>query len=146
VLIGLKMVSCTQEDVVCPDTQLYDFKLILENKFDTSINRIKLYHPDLEDSIATEAKLPTLVNIPVNLNSDSTAFYIDFIDDSTGTRITDLIAFTYTNNSHLNNQECGFVMEFEIIKGYTSDNKIDSIVWINNKIDEDNEGNLEIYY
>ncbi len=137
--------SCNQADPICPDTQSYDFKLALSKVGDTTSTRIKIYHPDI-DSLNADNNFPVLINIPVNVNSDSTIFFIDFINDTTKTRETDTIAFTYTKNTYLKHSECGFIMDFAIDSIYMTFNHIDSAFWINSFINEDNERNLEIYY
>jgi hypothetical protein len=133
---------------VCPDSQSYDFKLGLTNKTDTVTNEIKIYNPKV-GSFSTNEAMPFFVSIPVNIASDSTVFYIDFMhvrNDTIFKKETDTIAFTYTSSVYQEYQECGFIMNFNIKNIYVSKHHIDSVAWLNNKIDKDNERNLEIYY
>lgn len=148
VLITAFVASCNQADPVCPDTQAYNLKVAFYKSTDSTTNRLKFYHPNLPDSLETDNSLSPLVNVPVDPSSDSTAFYIDFIieNDSVNSRETDMISIIYTSNLFLDNQECGFIMDFEITDGYYSQNAIDSVSWVYNLINEDNEINLEVYY
>ncbi len=148
VISALLIIGCNSEEPVCPDTQSYDFKLGLTKVSDTVSNELKIYNPEV-GSFSTNEPLPFYVSIPVNITSDSTVFYIDFMyvrNDTVFIKKTDTIAFTYVSDVYLNNQECGFVMTFDIKNIYVSKHHIDSVTWLNNKIDEDNERNLEIYY
>ncbi len=137
--------SCNQADPVCPDTQAFDFKLTISKITDSTSTSIKIYHPDL-DTLNNDNDFPVLISVPVDVNADSTTFFIDFINDTTKTRETDTIAFTYTKKTYLKHQECGFIMEFAIDSVYMTFNHIDSAFWVNSLINKDNERNLEIYY
>lgn len=145
-LILVSLWACNQADPVCPDTQAYDFKLLLKKVADSTSTRIMIYNPDA-DTIDTEKNFPELVSIPVNINEDSTIFYIDFINDTAPEfNVTDIISFSHTDSLYVNSQECGYIMEFTITNvlcGYTH---IDSVYPINIKINEDNVGNIKIYY
>lgn len=151
-IITLTLISfwaCNQAEPVCPDTQTFDFKLLLNKKGDSTSTRIKVYINNT-DSLSTGAKFPELVNIPVNLNNDSTVFYIDFINDTAPEfNKTDSMWFHHTDSLYLNNQECGFITEFYVdtTAGYGwTINEIDSVYYINKRIDADNNGNFKIYY
>ena len=114
----LLLLSCNKETPVCPDSQSYDFKLGLTNKTDTVTNEIKIYNPKV-GSFSTNEAMPFFVSIPVNIASDSTVFYIDFMhvrNDTIFKKETDTIAFTYTSSVYQEYQECGFIMNFNIKK------------------------------
>jgi hypothetical protein len=138
--IGL--ISCNEADPVCPPNQTFDFKLIL-HKNDTTVMRLKFYNS--HDSIDSIGNLPEKVDIPVDLNADSTIFFIDYINDTLPT-VTETIQFNYKRNLILHDQECGFIMEFTIDSISATKNKRDSAFIINKLINIDNEGNMEIYY
>jgi len=135
--------ACNKSEPVCPDTQTFDFKLSLFREIDVTTTRLKFYNAN--DSIVSEDNFPTLLSVPVDLNADSTTFYIDFINDTLPT-VTDKITFTHSGNIYLHDQVCGFIMEFKINSISTSKNKIDSAAWKNDQINAENESNLEIYY
>lgn len=105
--------------------------------------RLKFYNSS--DSITSEGNFPEKVDIPVDFNADSTIFFIDFINDTLPT-ITETIKFNYNRNLILHDQECGFIMEFEIDSIKSTHNKMDTAFIINKQINIDNEGNMEIYY
>ena len=140
-------ISCNKADPVCPDSdkRTYDFKLAFSRIKDSTTTQLKIYHPDL-DTINTENKFPELLSIPVDMNSNVTEFYIDFINDSTKTTTTDTITFTYEKNIYLNYRECGFIMDFIIDSIYGTSNNLDSAKIVNKYINEENELNLEIFY
>lgn len=136
--------SCNKADIVCPDTQSYDLKLSLIQKREQSVINIKIYNPDL-GSFTTDKDLPFLVSIPVNVTTDSTVFFLDFtLKDSTIK--TDKIMFNYKKITCMKYPKCGFVMKYEITDSLSTKNYIDSVSWVNNLINIDNELNLEIYY
>lgn len=147
VLIIISTIGCNKADVVCPDTQAFDFKISFTKEIDTSSTRLEIYHHDV-GSFTTDQDLPFLVSIPVDVTSDSTSFYIDFIYENDSVLIvkTDTIMFTYLKSNLIKEYECGFVMEFELTDSLNTYNHIDSVSWVNNLINEENELNLEIYY
>ncbi|MDA3890268.1 MAG: DUF6452 family protein [Salinivirgaceae bacterium] len=147
-VITLGLFSCNQADTVCPDTQVYDFKLILERVNDSTSTRLKIYYT-ATDSIITESNFPELVNIPVDLNSDSMSFYIDFINDTAPElNKTDTFSLAYKTTTYMTDQECGFIMKFEIdtTTWHYTTHQIDTTLTINHLINADNEGNLAIFY
>lgn len=147
ILLISTIISCNEAEVVCPDTQAYDFKLAVINNSDDTATSVDIYHPDVGKLNASE-ELSFLVSIPVNLTSDSTSFFIDFIYQQVTltTIITDTIMFKYLSNSSMNYQECGFILDFELTDSLYTQNKIDTAFWVNNLINDENELNLEIYY
>ena len=147
VFFVVSAISCNKPDVVCPDTQVFDFKVSFLKEIDTTSTRLEIYHPDV-GSFSTNQALPFLVSIPVNVTSDNTSFYIDFIYEGENDTIikTDIISFTYITNNYIGHYECGFVMKFELTDSSYTTNHIDSVSWVNNLINEENDLNLEIYY
>lgn len=134
-------------EVKCPDTQAFDFKISFLKQIDVESTSLKIYHPKV-GTFTTDEELPFLVSIPVDVTSDSTSFFIDFIYDDGITQVikTDTITFSYLSNIYLHHQECSFVMNFTITDSLATKNHIDSVSWINKYINEENELNMEIYY
>jgi len=89
------------------------------------------------------------VEIPVNITSDSTLIYIDFIystDTTPEIKVTDYIAFTTTNHTYMDELECGIVTEFKIKRKYYSENHIDTAILNYDLINSENVNHVEIYY
>lgn len=141
--------GCNQADPICPDTQSFDFKLILHKVSDSTSTRVLIYHPAM-DTLNPDDKFPELISIPVNITLDSTVFYIDFINDTAPEfNATDSIWFYQVDSLYLNDQECGFITEFKInidptMGSYFS--RIDSAYFTNSYLNADNNGNFEIFY
>ncbi len=145
-LIGW-MSGCEKAKPVCPDSPAYNFIVSFYHVYDSTVTRLKVYNPDMDvDSLTFKEGLSPTVEVPVNITTDSTVFFIDFIDDTLNTVTTESLAFTYDKNIYLNEQQCGVLIDFELKNIYASHSIIDSIAWINKYINKDNEGNLEIYY
>lgn len=144
----LALGSCNKVDPVCPDSQSYDFKLLLKKSNDTTSTRILIYNPDA-DTLNVEEKFPELVSIPLDLNANITTVYIDFINDTVpDLKVTDTINIAYTDSLYLNSQECGFIVAFKFDTTFSSISRhnIDTVFFINDMINEDNEGNIKIHY
>ena len=148
--------SCNTKDTICPEEQISPFRIGFKRTIDSTTNNYVVYltlpseSGSINDTIYHSATAPGYVYLPVDITSDSTWFYIDFIyynkADSSTLIKTDTISYTYTSEPILNNLDCGFSMEFKLDTFYYTNNHIDTAFLKNKLINSDKLNHVEIYY
>jgi|GEM_PF-3683760 hypothetical protein len=141
--------GCNNSGVKCPGNSISPFRLGFNRTKDSISNHFNVYSPLLTDSIYNSNTEPSSLEFPVNITSDSTLIYIDFIystDSTPEVKVTDIIAFSSTSHSYMEELECGIVTEFRIKRVYYSDNHIDTVIFTYNQINSENVNHVEIYY
>lgn len=88
--VAIASCACTADEIVCPDNQISPLKLtfVRDESTDSTksimvyINDTNYNHNgslDIKDTLYNEGDVPTSIDIPLNLNSDSTSILIDFM-------------------------------------------------------------------
>jgi hypothetical protein len=80
------------------------------------------------------------IKLPLDASSGTSGFVIKIND------ITDTLIFTYTTYPHLISKECGISFFYTLESYSVTGNKIDTILFRNNKITNLNEENIRIFY
>ena len=80
------------------------------------------------------------IKLPLDASSGTSGFVIKINE------ITDTLIFTYTTYPHLISKECGISFFYTLESYSVTGNKIDTILFRNNKITNLNEENIRIFY
>ncbi len=80
------------------------------------------------------------IKLPLDASSGTSGFVIKINE------ITDTLIFTYTTYPHLISKECGISFFYTLESYSVTGNKIDTIIFRNNRITNLNEENIRIFY
>ena len=156
----ISIAGCNTEEVTCPDSNIPDLIFSLTNASKTTIDSVTIYSPGLPDSILYNgSSLPLSLDLPLNLNSDSTQIVFKYRysatseisrqpteTNHTSQLASDTLWMIYKKSIKLNDLECGFVTEFNLKKITGPVQLIDSIANVNPLITSTSGTNVEIYY
>ena len=111
---------------------------ILEN--DKYIDSLSIFSPEWTDSI--HYWISNADSITLSPNSNITTLILTSLHEP----LKDTIIVYHKSEMRLLSMECGFVLDFEIDSINNSWNLIDSISLVNDKITNEENGLIEIYY
>jgi len=124
---------------------------------ETVIDSVIIYAVGLPDSLYFGNSLPTTIDLPLNLNSDTTEIFLKYRFQkkrsvntnntfNSSLLISDTLWVIYQKSVKLNELECGFITEFQLKKLISTINLIDSIPVYDSTITTTNKTHAEIYF
>lgn len=147
--IPLWMSSCNEEGE-CPGNSIPQLTATFINSNNTIISpdTLNIVLPLLSDTLIAGRQVPVELNIPLDLNSDTTYLLIETgkLWKSGLLFKRDTLAFIYKLNLVLNDLECDFTSEFTLTKVLHTNNEIDSVAIKWPEINQESGKHVEIYY
>lgn len=136
---------CTEETTSCPDTDVPYLRLSFVNS-GISLDTAIIYNELLGDYFYNSDTAPGTVEIPLNLNSDTTYIDFEFMYADSAVVFRDRIYFVYEHSIQTEDIECGFYTTFELNEILATTNSIDSIYFLDSVINSYENIHAEIYY
>ncbi len=135
--------SCSEECQIKPRSfAAIDFYSVVDgDDIKVPVDNFSLYGLGREDSLLYSGRDNiNTISLPMNGSADESGFSFIF-----GEKI-DTVWFTYEVIPRFLSQECGFVLNFELIETRHTSNKIDSVVIVIKEITSFDDTNIRIYH
>lgn len=140
---GVLLLSCREECVFKPESLAgVEFHSVLDGSdTEAAVDSLTVRGLGREDSLLySNRNNIRSITLPMDATAEETGFIFEFDGE------TDTLWFTYRVNPWFLSQECGFVLNFELIDARHTENIIDSVVIVIREITNFDDTNIRIYH
>lgn len=140
---GILLLSCREECVYKPVSLAgVEFRSVLDGRdAEAAVDSLTVRGLGREDSLLYDNRNNIRsLTLPINAMAEESGFIFEFDGE------TDTLWFTYRVNPWFLSQECGFVLNFELVDTRHTANIIDSVAIVTRVITSFDDTNIRIYH